>query len=63
MTQTRLTRERLTVLLAEAKVAHAAYERQIGERHDDWPSWYADYILTRLEREPVVDPREPTSAR
>jgi len=36
---------RLTALLREAEAAHAKYEAQTGERDDDWPAWYAKYIL------------------
>ena len=43
-----LTEEELADLLREAKDAHAAYERELGEAHEDWPSWYAAFILDRL---------------
>jgi hypothetical protein len=35
-------------LLREAEAAHAAYEQQTGTRDDNWPAWYAHYILDRL---------------
>jgi hypothetical protein len=44
-----LTRERLAALLREAEQAHGAYERELGSRDEDWPAWYADYILRALE--------------
>jgi hypothetical protein len=44
-----LTREELARLLREAEQAHAAYEKELGSRDEDWPAWYADYILRRLE--------------
>lgn len=44
-----LTREDLARLLREAEQAHAAYERELGRRDEDWPGWSADYILRRLE--------------
>ena len=47
--QTQLTREELARLLREAEQAHAAYERELGHRDEDWPGWYADYVLGRLE--------------
>jgi hypothetical protein len=47
--QAQLTREELARLLREAEQAHAAYERELGKRDEDWPRWYADYILRRLE--------------
>ena len=43
-----LTREELAELLREAERAHGEYEKQLGERDEDWPSWYAGYILDRL---------------
>jgi hypothetical protein len=45
---TDLTREDLAALLQAAERAHADYERELGERDEDWPSWYAGYILDRL---------------
>jgi hypothetical protein len=47
--QVELTREGLAGLLREAEQAHGDYERELGRRDDDWPGWYADYILKRLE--------------
>lgn len=43
-----VTREELAQLLKEAESAHAVYERDLGERDEDWPAWYAGYILDRL---------------
>ena len=43
-----LTAERLADLLREAERAHAAYERELGERDEDWPAWYAAFIVERL---------------
>lgn len=39
----------LATLLREAEEAHAFYEKGLGHRDDDWQSWYADFIVTRLE--------------
>jgi hypothetical protein len=47
--QARLTREELADLLREAERAHAEYERELGQRDEDWPSWYARYIVEKLE--------------
>ena len=47
--QAQLTREELARLLREAEQAHAAYAKDLGSRDEDWPGWYADYILRRLE--------------
>jgi len=50
--QTELTRDELARLLREAEQAHAAHEKELGSRDEDWPGWYADYILRRLEGGP-----------
>jgi hypothetical protein len=44
-----VTREELAELLKEAERAHGEYEGEIGRRDDDWPTWYAGYILDRLK--------------
>jgi hypothetical protein len=51
MDPTQLTPERLAQLLREAERAHGEYEKELGRRDEDWPSWYADYILRRLREE------------
>jgi len=43
-----VTREELAELLQETERAHGQYERELGRRDDDWPSWYAGYMLDRL---------------
>jgi hypothetical protein len=43
-----LTREQLAELLRETERAHGEYEKELGQRDEDWPGWYADYILRRL---------------
>ena len=43
-----LTVERLTALLRDAESAHGAYEKTLGHPDEDWPSWYARYILAEL---------------
>ena len=48
MNPAELTQEELAELLRDAERAHAAYERETGERDEDWPSWYARYLLDRL---------------
>jgi hypothetical protein len=42
------TVERLTQLLRDAAKAHHEYEEKLGERHEDWPPWYAQYMHERL---------------
>jgi hypothetical protein len=44
-----VSRDQLAELLREAERAHGEYERTLGSRDEDWPGWYADYILRRLE--------------
>ena len=44
-----LSVEALARLLREAEEAHGAYERQLGHRDDDWPTWYARYMLGPLQ--------------
>src|SRR6185312_6280582 len=44
-----VTEEELAELLRDAERAHGEYERELGERDDDWPGWYARYILSRLK--------------
>jgi hypothetical protein len=43
-----VTREELAQLLKDAERAHGEYERGLGQRDEDWPTWYAGYILDRL---------------
>jgi hypothetical protein len=48
MANVNLTEERLAELLVEAKEAHSRYEAETGVYDEDWPRWYARYILDRL---------------
>jgi hypothetical protein len=45
-----LTEDLLTQLLVEAKAAHAEYEKETGKYDEEWPRWYARYMLDRLEK-------------
>jgi len=47
----KLTREKLAELLKKAEIAHAEYEKTLGKRDDEWPAWYAAYIVKRLDTE------------
>jgi hypothetical protein len=62
MTTVDLTEERLAELLVEAKEAHSRYEAETGEYDEDWPRWYARYILDRLRPSPDAIP-EPGTAK
>ena len=44
-----VSKEELAELLREAERAHTEYERELGERDEDWPAWYAGYIVDRLK--------------
>jgi hypothetical protein len=46
-----LTTEQLTQLLRAAEQAHAEYEKQLGQRDADWPSWYAEFIVRKLREQ------------
>jgi hypothetical protein len=48
--QDMLTEDLLTQLLEEAKAAHAEYEKETGEYDEEWPRWYARYVLDRLNK-------------
>jgi len=55
-----VTEDRLRTLLRIAESAHAAYEAERGEPDDDWPTWYASFIVTRLSEEPNAGPHTLT---
>jgi len=46
-----LTKEALERLLKEAEKAHAEYEHALGHRDDDWATWYARFIISRLQED------------
>ena len=46
--------DRLRTLLRVAESAHAAYESERGRPDDDWPTWYAAFIVARWSEEPGV---------
>jgi hypothetical protein len=50
-----ITAEQLADLLREAERAHGEYESELGHRDEDWPTWYAQYMLPRL-REALTQP-------
>ena len=47
-----VSEDRLRTLLRVAESAHGAYEAELGRRDDDWPAWYASFIVERLREEP-----------
>jgi len=51
-----LTQQDLANLLRQAESAHGEYEQRLGHRDDNWPSWYAEFIVKKLrEREGKMD--------
>ena len=50
MDKGQLTADQLAALLREAEKAHGEYERTLGQRDDDWPTWYAAYIVKKLQQ-------------
>ena len=44
-----LTKENLEKLLREAEKAHGEYEQKLGQKDDNWPSWYAEFIVKKLQ--------------
>ena len=45
-----ITAEELAAQLREAEAAHGDYEQELGHRDDDWPAWYATFIVGRLDQ-------------
>lgn len=48
MNANEISAEQLTQLLREAEAAHGEYEKKLGRRDDDWPAWYARFIVDKL---------------
>ena len=48
----KVTQSQLARLLKEAELAHGQYEKTLGERDEEWPQWYAGYIVSKLEHAP-----------
>lgn len=45
-----ITAEGLAAELREAEAAHGVYEQELGHRDEDWPTWYAKFIVDRLDQ-------------
>jgi FHA domain len=45
-----ITKVELAKLLREAEKAHAEYEKMLGSKDEDWPDWYADFIVKKLQK-------------
>lgn len=46
-----LDRDMLAKLIKEASDAHHEYEATLEAKDEQWPQWYADYILERFDEE------------
>jgi hypothetical protein len=53
-----IAEDRLRTLLRVAESAHAAYEAERGEPDEDWPAWYAAFIVARWREEPDATTHE-----
>ncbi|MCD4739970.1 hypothetical protein K8R43_02110 [archaeon] len=51
MAQYELNVERLELLIVEAKIAHSKFERKMGRTDNEWPIWYAHYIMKKLDEQ------------
>ena len=50
-----VTKEKLELLLKEAEKAHAEYEKSLGRRDENWPAWYAEFIMRKLHERKSKD--------
>ncbi|HEX8100773.1 MAG TPA: hypothetical protein VF660_11310 [Actinomycetota bacterium] len=48
MNANEINADQLAQLLREAEAAHADYEKKLGRPDDDWPAWYARFIVDKL---------------
>ena len=39
--------------MRRAETAHGEYEKKLGQRHADWPSWYAAYMIAEQAGKPL----------
>lgn len=45
-----LKKDKLEQLLKEAEKAHGEFEKTLGKRDEEWPAWYAEYIVNKLNQ-------------
>jgi catechol 2,3-dioxygenase-like lactoylglutathione lyase family enzyme len=43
----------LAAALRRAAAAHGEHEKRIGKRDEDWPDWYADYMVREQSGQPL----------
>jgi hypothetical protein len=39
--------------LRRAEMAHGEHEKRTGQRDEDWPNWYAEYIVSEQVGRPL----------
>lgn len=45
-----LTKDNLDQLLREAEKAHGEFEKASGKRDENWPAWYAEFIINKIKQ-------------
>ncbi len=43
-----MTKDELANMLRAAAEAHHQYEKDTGKPDEDWPAWYADFMLPMI---------------
>ena len=43
----------LAAALKRAETAHGEHEKRLGHRDEDWPSWYAEYMISEQAGKPL----------
>jgi catechol 2,3-dioxygenase-like lactoylglutathione lyase family enzyme len=43
----------LASALRRAEAAHGVHEKRLGQRDEDWPSWYAEYMVAEQAGKPL----------
>lgn len=46
---TELTSDKLAILLRDAEKAHRKYQKDLGILDENWPDWYAKFIVSKLD--------------
>lgn len=46
-----IDKETLAKLLKEASLAHHDFEESLGKPDENWPLWYADFVIKKLNDE------------
>jgi len=53
--------EQLKALLRAAEGAHGLYEGTLGHRDEDWPKWYAAYVVGALDESARAGQHQPVT--